>query len=133
MCFSVEAPISLDMSRGTLMEGQCVAALGHFQNDGVVSPFRSVVLSQLGSEPARLNANHGIHMRIEVLLATENLCCNLILLRGYAGMIQRMKAQVMKEFAEGLRPVKRVAPDKLFDLRELLGPIAQLKHPQNAP
>jgi hypothetical protein len=29
----------------------------------------------------------------------------------------------MEELAERLRAVKRVAPDKLLDLRELLGPI----------
>ena len=62
-------------------------------------------------------------MRIKVLLASEDLGRNLVLLRRYTGMIQGMVRQVMEKLAEGLRAMESMAAEKFLDLRELLGSI----------
>jgi hypothetical protein len=58
-------------------------------------------------------------MRIEVLLAPEEFCRNLVLLGGSAGMLQGVMSQIAEKLAERLGAVEGVAAQEFFDLCKL--------------
>ena len=60
-------------------------------------------------------------MRVEILLPSEDLRRNLVLLRGCTGMVQRMIGQIAQQLAEGLGAMESMAAEKSFDLAEKLG------------
>ena len=62
-------------------------------------------------------------MGIEILLATEDLGRNLILLGRDSRMLKGMIRQVLEKLAERLRAVESTAAEQLFEVRELLGSI----------
>src|SRR6266849_3822343 len=102
------------------MESQKIVALGHFDQDRILAPLRGVVFSQLGTQAPRLHTHHRVQMRIEVLLAPEDLGRNLVLLRGSTGMVQGMVCQIAQQFAEGLRAMESMARQKSLNLRKVL-------------
>ncbi len=104
---------------GALMESKRIAALGHFQHEMVVNPLGGIVLSQFCTKAARLHPYHRIYMRIEVFLASEDLGGNLVLLRGYTGMLKGVVRQVLEQLAEGFRAMEGTAAEKFLELREL--------------
>jgi hypothetical protein len=67
-------------------------------------------------------------MRVEVLLAPEDLGRNLVLLWGGTRMVQGMIGQVTQELAERLRAMERMAGKKFFDLAEILGSLSHGDH-----
>src|SRR5882724_3400048 len=95
----------------TLVESEGVGAFGGFHDDRVVGALRGIVLGQLRAQAAGLDANHGVHMWVEVLLASEDFCRNLVLLRGGTGMVQGMIRQVTEQFAKGFRAMESVAAE----------------------
>jgi len=62
-------------------------------------------------------------MGIEILLATEDLGRNLILLGRDSRMFKGMIRQILEKLAERLRAVESTAAEQLFEVRELLGSI----------
>jgi hypothetical protein len=74
--------------RGALVKREGVGPPGEVDYDPVVSAFGSVILGKLPAEASSLYPNRGIQVGIKVVRATEDLCCNLIFLRGNAGMLQ---------------------------------------------
>jgi hypothetical protein len=67
---------------GPLVIREGIVALGHLDQKSILATFAGIVLGQLGAQTPRLNSHHGINVRIEVLLASKDFCCNLILLWG---------------------------------------------------
>jgi len=76
------------------LERQTVGTLRDFDQDRVVGAFVRVILCQLHSETPSLNANCGIALRIESSRATQYFGRNLVFLKRYAGMIERMLRQI---------------------------------------
>ena len=103
------------------MEGEGIGALGHFHHGLIICAFRSIILSQLCTETARLDADHGVHVGVEVLLAAEDLSCDLVLLRGASGVLNRIIGEIAQKLAEGLRAMQSMAAEKFLDLGEMLG------------
>jgi hypothetical protein len=101
------------------METEGIGALGDFHHERIISALRGIVLSQLGTQAARLDPDHGIHVRIEIFLAAEDFCRDLILLGGCARMFQGMMGQIAEKLAKRLRAMKGVARQKFVDLCEL--------------
>lgn len=66
-----------------------------------------------------MNPDHGIHMRIEVLLAAKDFCRDLILLGGSSRMFDGIMAEIAEKLAERLRAVEGVARQKFLDLCKL--------------
>src|SRR5882762_8156362 len=108
---------------GALMESKGITALGHFQHQMVVNPLRRVILSQFCAKTARLDPYHGIQMRVEVFLASEDFGGDLVLLWGYPRMLEGVVCQILEKLAEGLRAMEGTASEKLLDLGELLGSV----------
>src|SRR5207302_11451759 len=98
------------------MKGEAIGAFGQLHDDLVFTAFGSVVPSELGAKPASLDADHGIYVGIEVLLAPEDFCRDLILLWRGAGVLQRVSCQVAEQLAERFRTVQGMAAEKFFDL-----------------
>jgi hypothetical protein len=105
------------------MESKGITALGHFQHQMVVNPLRGVVFSQFSAKTARLDPYHGIQMRVEVFLASEDFGGDLVLLWGYSRMLEGVVCQILEKLAEGLRAMEGTASEKFLDLGELLGSI----------
>ena len=103
------------------MEGEGIGALGHFHQDRIICPFRSIVLTQLCTKTPRLHADHGVHVGVEVLLAAEDLSCDLVLLWGASGVLNRIIGEIAKQLTEGFRAVQSMAAEKFLDLGEMLG------------
>jgi hypothetical protein len=103
------------------MEGEGIGALGHFHQDVIICPFRSIVLTQLCTETPRLDADHGVHVGVEVLLAAEDLSCDLVLLWGASGVLNRIIGEIPKQLTEGFRAMQSMAAEKFLDLGEMLG------------
>jgi len=103
------------------MEGEGIGAFGHFHQGLIICPLRSIVLTQLCTETARLDANHGVHVGVEVLLAAEDLSRDLVLLWGTSGVLNRIIGEIAKQLTEGLRAVQSMAAEKFLDLGEMLG------------
>jgi hypothetical protein len=103
------------------MEGEGIGALGHFHQGLIICAFGSIVLTQLCTETARLDADHGVHVGVEVLLAAENLSCDLVLLWGTSGVLNRIIGEISQKLAEGLRAMQSMAAEKFLDLGEMLG------------
>ncbi len=55
-------------------------------------------------------------MRVEVLLAPEDLGRNLVLLGGATRMFQGMICEVSEQFAKGFGAMEGMAAEKFFDL-----------------
>jgi len=67
-------------------------------------------------------------VRVEVLLAPEDLGRNLVLLRGETRVIHGMIRQKTQQFAKGLRAMQRMAAEELLDLSEILGSFSHGDH-----
>jgi hypothetical protein len=98
------------------MKGESVGPFGQLHEGLVFQAFRGVVLSQLGAETTGLDSHHGIDVGIEVLLAPEDFCRDLILLRRGARMLQRVSCQIAKKLAKRLGTVQGMAAEKFLDL-----------------
>src|SRR6266852_7617611 len=107
--------------RGALMEGEGIGAFGHFHQGLIIRAFGSIILSKLCTETARLHADHGVHVGVEVLLSAEDLSCDLVLLWGASGVVNRIMGEIAQQLAEGLRAMQSVAAEKFLDLGEMLG------------
>ena len=103
------------------MEGEGIGALGHFHEGLIICAFGSIVLSQLCTETPRLDADHGVHVGVEVLLAAEDLSCDLVLLWGASGALNRIIDEIAKQLTERFRAVQSMAAEKFLDLGEMLG------------
>ena len=57
-------------------------------------------------------------MRVEVLLAPEDLGRNLVLLWGATRMLQGMICEVAQQFAKGFGAMESMAAEKSFNLAE---------------
>ncbi len=57
-------------------------------------------------------------MRVEVLLAPEDLGRNLVLLWGATRMLQGMICEVAQQFAKGFGAMESMAAEEFFDLSE---------------
>jgi len=99
-----------------MVECKRIATLGQFKNELIVNPLGGIVLSEFGAEAASLDSHHRIYMGIEVLLASEDLRCDLILLRRGSGMLQGLSCQIAEELAKRLRSMQGMAAEKFFDL-----------------
>jgi len=64
----------------TLVKGQRVAAFGQLDPHRVFRAFAGIILNQLGTETAGLDAHHGVHGRIKVRGPPELFGRNLVLL-----------------------------------------------------
>src|SRR5438093_1363015 len=49
--------------RGALMEGEGIGALGHFHQDRIICPFRSIVLTQLCTKTPRLHVDSMVRVQ----------------------------------------------------------------------
>jgi len=98
------------------MECERIAALGHFKNEVIVNPLGGVVLREFGAQAASLDSHHGIYVGVEVLLAPEDLGCDLIFLRRGSGMLQGLSCQITEQLAKRLRAMQGMAAEKFFDL-----------------
>src|SRR5258708_32346088 len=105
-------------NRGARVECKSIVSLGEFHQDWIFDTLRDVILSQLGPQTPSLHANHRIYMGIEVLLASKDLCRNLVLLGGSSGMFQGMICQIPQKLAERLRSVEGVTGKKFLALSE---------------
>ncbi len=103
------------------MEGEGIGALGDFHQGLIICAFRSIVLTQLCTETARLYANHGVHVGVEILLAAEDLSRDLVLLWRTSRVLNRIMGEIAQQLAEGLRAMQRMAAEKFLDLGEMLG------------
>ncbi len=103
------------------MEGEGIGAFGHFHQGLIIRAFGSIILSKLCTETARLHADHGVHVGVEVLLAAEDLSCDLVLLWGASGVVNRIIGEISQKLAEGLRAMQSMAAEKSLDLGEMLG------------
>jgi hypothetical protein len=81
-----------------------------------------VVFGQLHAEASSLNANGGVALRVEPGRSAKDLGSDLVLLQGYAGMIQRMFGEVAEELAERLGGVEAMTINKFIYLLEALLP-----------
>src|SRR5215470_19321737 len=111
--------------RGTIVDNHGVASLWDFDNRGVAHPFRGVIFSEFGAKPSCLHAYHRIQLGIEVRLSAKNLCCNLILFDGNAGMLDGLFGQVAEKFAKRFGAVKGMARHQTLDLRLELRSVSQ--------
>ncbi len=102
--------------RGT--EGEAVGAFGQLHDSLILSAFGGVVLSEFGPQAPSLDSHHGIYVGIEVLLASENLGCDLIFLRIGSGMLQGLSCQIAEQLAKRLRSMQGMATEKFFELLE---------------
>src|SRR3981189_47618 len=119
----IGTPVVLVFRAGALMESTGITALGHVQTQMTVHTLLGVVFSQFSSKTARLDPYHGIQMRVEVFLASEDFGGDLVLLWGYSWMLEGVVCQILEKLAEGLRAMEGTASEKLLDLGELLGSI----------
>jgi ubiquinone biosynthesis protein UbiJ len=81
-----------------------------------------VVLGQLHAQASGLDADGGVTLRVESGGSAEDLGGDLVLLQGYAGMIQRMFGEVAEELAERLGGVEAMTINKFIYLLEALLP-----------
>jgi hypothetical protein len=99
------------------MKSKDVGALGELNPDGVVDgEVTVVILGELGAEASGLDADHGIDLGVEVVLAAEDFGGDLVFLKGGAGVIEGVFGNVAKKFTQGLRPVEDGAVSHFFDL-----------------
>lgn len=103
------------------MKGEGIVALGEFDEELILGTFGRVVLGQFRPETPSLDAHHGVHMRVEVLLPAEDFGRNLILLGGGTRVIPGVIGEIAQELAEGLGAMKSMATEEPVDLNELLG------------
>jgi hypothetical protein len=72
------------------MKSEEIGSLGKLDGEMVFGALGSIILGQLGAQPAGLNADHGIDLGIEIGLAAEKLRGDLILLHRSAGVVERL-------------------------------------------
>jgi len=65
-------------------ESRNVAALGHFDDNGVVAALCQVILFQLGSQTPGLDADDGVRLRVERLSSIEDVHADRIFLERVA-------------------------------------------------
>ena len=88
--------MNTQLSGEAVAECQDVGTFREFNEDGILSPIGVVVFSQLRTKPPRLNADHGIYLRVEVCRASEDLSRNLVFLDGRSRMVQGMLSEISK-------------------------------------
>src|SRR5580704_12029737 len=115
-------------ARRPRMEGEDIVAFGHFDQDRVVRPLRGVVLREFGAQAPGLHADHGVEVRVKVLLAPKDFGRNLVLLWRGTRMLQGMIGEVAQELAKRLRAMERMAGKKFLDLDEIMGSLRHGDH-----
>ncbi len=70
----------------------------------------------------QLTHDHGIELRIEIRLAAEDFCGDLVFLERRARMFQGVVGQVAKELAERFGSMQRLTVNKSINFRQDLGP-----------
>src|ERR1051325_2710126 len=108
-----------------VVDNNRVATLGNLNDCGVVCAFRAVILSQFRTESTRLDAHHGIQLRIEVRLPTKDLCSNLILFDWDPWVFYRVFGEIAQKFAEGFGAMEGMAGHQTLDFRKELRSVRQ--------
>jgi hypothetical protein len=104
------------------MESECVRAPGEFDDDWIAGPLMRVVLGQFHPQAPGLDSDGGVALRIEASRAAQDLGCDLVLLEGDSGVIERVLSQVAEKFAQGLGASENMTICKLLYLLEALLP-----------
>src|SRR5450631_814779 len=86
--------------RRAQVEREGVRSLRDFDDEGIVGPLMGVVLGELDPQASGLHTDRGVTLGVKPNGAPQNLGGDLVFLKRYAGVVERMFGQVAEQFAK---------------------------------